>query len=112
MCCFFNGQCIQNDVFYAQEIVRYWNEIIMSGYGHHHNGNLKKIQKGYDCSPLGVIDYHDTEAIEQLKEIVAYLCKYEKWEGTEHYRDIRAFRTSYYRPRQGNRGRPRSGQGW
>ncbi|MFD1244559.1 YagK/YfjJ domain-containing protein [Paralysiella testudinis] len=106
---FFNGQCVHGDIHLSQQIGAYWNTIINRDIGLYHSCNMHKDR--YEFSPLGVIDYADTEKIQQLKAISAYLCKEQGGE-MEAWRDragksLRSFNTSHYQPKISGLGRPR-----
>ncbi|MDY5115244.1 MAG: inovirus-type Gp2 protein [Campylobacter sp.] len=68
----FRGHEVKNHKYKAEQIGRYWQEIITKGDGLYHNCNTKE----YDKNCLGAIERNDEDATNALKKNVAgYLCK-------------------------------------
>ena len=71
----FKGHEVKNHKYKAEQIGKYWQEVITKGDGIYHNCNTKK----YDKNCLGVIERSNVDDIEALKEnVLGYLCKDEQ----------------------------------
>ena len=91
----FKGHKVRKHKYRAEQIGRYWQEVITKGDGAYYNCNTKEyekykqevIKKSYDiyhnCNTkkddkncLGVIERNNEEAINALKNnVLGYLCK-------------------------------------
>ncbi|OUT14027.1 hypothetical protein B9N64_04780 [Campylobacter concisus] len=102
---FINGQKHkeQNAANKANQIGRYWNDVITKGKGAYHNCNLNE----YKHNATGRINYDDHKKIEILKQnVVSYLCKGEQSITTPDGSSIKALRRGLI-PKKTNKGRPR-----
>ena len=71
----FRGHNVRNHKYKAEQLGKYWQEVITKGDGLYHNCNTKE----YDKYCIGTIHRNDTEAINALKEtVVGFLCKDEQ----------------------------------
>lgn len=71
----FRGHNVRNHKYKAEQLGKYWQEVITKGDGLYHNCNTKE----YDKYCVGTIHRNDTEAIDALKEtVVGFLCKDEQ----------------------------------
>ena len=71
----FRGHNVRNHKYKAEQLGKYWQEVITKGDGLYHNCNTKE----YDKYCIGTIHRNDTEAINALKEtVVSFLCKDEQ----------------------------------
>ncbi|MDY5466223.1 MAG: inovirus-type Gp2 protein [Campylobacter sp.] len=66
---------VKNHKYKAEQLGKYWQEVITKGNGIYHNCNTKE----YDKNCLGVIERSSVDDIEELKEnVLGYLCKDEQ----------------------------------
>ena len=89
----FKGHEVKNHKYKAEQIGKYWQEVITKGDGIYHNCNTKK----YDKNCLGVIERSNVDDVEALKEnVLGYLCKDEQSINNSDGSDkkIREFRCS------------------
>lgn len=70
---FFNGQYINHDCHYSQQIIQYWSNTITQNMGLGYSGNLN--QSNYIHNAIGCIAYHETDKIKHLKQCITYICK-------------------------------------
>lgn len=105
---FFNGEFVDKHEHYAQEIGRYWRDVITQGRGYFENCNLKKA-KYRDAWALGRIDHWDGAKRGKLRKAMEYFCKTSQVVQVVPYPKCRLFQTVIIR-RQRKRagGRPRT----
>lgn len=70
---FFNGAYVCKDVWYAEEIGRYWRDTITQGDGTYWNCNSRKAK--YKRLAVGMINHYDHDLKSNLKGVITYLCK-------------------------------------
>ena len=71
----FRGHEVKNHKYKAEQLGKYWQEVITKGDGLYHNCNTKE----YDKNCLGVIERSNVDDVEALKEnVLGYLCKDEQ----------------------------------
>ena len=71
----FKGHEVKNHKYKAEQLGKYWQEVITKGDGLYHNCNTKE----YDKNCLGVIERSNVDDVEALKEnVLGYLCKDEQ----------------------------------
>ena len=71
----FRGHEVKNHKYKAEQLGKYWQEVITKGDGIYHNCNTKE----YDKNCLGVIERSNVDDVEALKEnVLGYLCKDEQ----------------------------------
>lgn len=103
---FFDGQKVQKDSFKADQIGKYWQDVITQGKGSYHNCNRGK----YEQSGIGMLDHRDSEKRKVLDEkVIAYLCKDEQHIGavSSNPKDRAFTRGIIPKKSKGNVGRPR-----
>lgn len=103
---FFDGHQSCHDKILASEIGKYWNEVISEYTGTSYFSPNLKANNSYKYDGIGIIDYHDLQKIDDLKNyVVKYLCKVSPL--PDGYKGVRQFSTSEFNPPTTNRGRPR-----
>lgn len=107
---FFDGHYVQQDATMAKLIGDYWQNVITRGIGSAYSRNLAK--ESVEVCPLGMISYHDTQRIEQLEQVLAYLAKEENIpchmvSNGEVHQPIRRFNMGRIKPKRECAGRPR-----
>jgi len=101
----YDGQKVQKDVYKANQIGEYWEQITKEK-GTHHNCHLND----YKRKGIGMLDYRDTDKRKILDEdVISYLCKDEQGiEPIKTNKRDRAFTRGTLPKSKGNKGRPRS----
>lgn len=108
MMLFFDGSHVQKHEYIAQEIGKYWQNVITNGRGYFENCNLKKKKYG-DSWALGVIDHWDTIKREKLVNAMSYFCKTNQLVQVVPYAGCRLFGCGFiHRHRKAPGGRPRT----
>jgi hypothetical protein len=73
----FDGQKTHKDAFLADQIGKYWSEVITRGEGIYHNCNREK--NSYEQCGIGMLDHTDHVKRAALKErVIPYLLKSEQ----------------------------------
>ena len=103
----FDGQKVHKDAFLADEIGKYWRDVITNGDGVYHNCNREK--ELYEKCGIGMIDHSDKTKISILKEkVIPYLLKHEQSIGPIKKSDKERSITKGIAPKcKSNAGRPR-----
>lgn len=70
---FFNGAYVCKDVWYAEEIGKYWRDTITHGDGTYWNCNSRKAK--YKRLAVGMVNHFDHDLRSNLKGVITYLCK-------------------------------------
>lgn len=70
---FFDGAYVRKDIWYAEQVGRYWCDTITQGRGSYWNCNSQKAR--YKRQAVGMIKYCDNDLRENLKLVISYLCK-------------------------------------
>ncbi|CAA6816943.1 MAG: Unknown protein [uncultured Sulfurovum sp.] len=101
----FDGQKVKRGEYKADEIGKYWEEIVKEK-GSYHNCHRNTYKK----NGIGMLDYRDSEKRKILDEyVISYLCKDEQdIEVIKNDKRYRAFRRGTILKRIGNIGRPRT----
>ena len=74
---FFNGNKINRDAYYAEEICNYWIDLVTRGRGHCTNSNQRKYT--FDECAVGIIDHTDVDKREALLKNIRYITKKEQY---------------------------------
>lgn len=107
---FFNGQNVGNETFYGTQIANYWTGTITKGEGTCFCANRPENKRRYRFPAIGVIDHRDWEERENMRRVLDYFAKSDKYltakkcVGQKLLRMGRAPRRAEHTPR----GRPRS----
>ena len=75
---FFTNDRMQNDCYRAQQIGKYWEEIITKGRGSYFNCNAPEYADKFDhlgLLAIGRVEYHDDNKRFNLLTPLAYICK-------------------------------------
>lgn len=104
---FFDGSQVHKHEYLAQEIGKYWRDVITDGRGYFHNCNLDRRRYG-NASALGEVNYWDIKKRENLRQAMTYFCKSNQVVQMLPYPGCRLFGTGFsHREREGRAGRPR-----
>ncbi|MCX6076281.1 MAG: inovirus-type Gp2 protein [Campylobacterales bacterium] len=100
----YDGQKVQKDVFKAEQIGKYWNQLT-DNKGSYHNCN----RNIYELNGVGMLDHSDSDKRKILDEnVISYLCKDEQTiEPIKENKKDRAFTRGTIPKSKGNIGRPR-----
>ena len=105
---FFDGSYVQKHEHIAQDVGKYWQNVITNGRGYFENCNLKKKKYG-DSWALGAIDHWDTIKREKLVNAMSYFCKTNQLVQVVPYAGCRLFGCGFvHRQRKVRGGRPRT----
>lgn len=100
----YDGQKIQKDVFKAQQIGEYWEQLTQER-GSYHNCH----RNSYERKGIGMLDHKDSDKRKILDEdVIAYLCKDEQdIAPIKENKRCKAFTRGTMPKSKGNVGRPR-----
>lgn len=107
---FLDGHQVQNDHYWAQQYGDYWNQVLNKGIGEMYSANMNPGR--YKSFSLGMIEYNDLVARNNLLNALMYLCKADypfrqDAAGLHNGSLNRLFSTGQVKPKTENRGRPR-----
>jgi hypothetical protein len=103
---YFDGSLVHKDAFIADEIGKYWTEVITKGKGVYFNCN-RKAHKYSRCG-IGMVSHDDAKMRENLLIALRYLVKAEQFLRVREGKRVRAFgRGEIPRLKHSGLGRPR-----
>jgi len=104
---FYNGSDVQCHQYIAQEVGKYWQDVITDGRGYFNNCNLER-SKHRDRWALGKIHHWDSVKRSNLNEYLTYFCKTNQLVQVVPYAGCHLFGCGFFhRRRKGQGGRPR-----
>jgi hypothetical protein len=72
---YFDGANVIDDVYYADQIGKFWVNEITSGQGIYENCNKRKYQRYPGKCGIGMVHHADTETRSYLEYAIGYVCK-------------------------------------
>ncbi len=103
---FFDGSEVQKHEYYAQQIGKYWRDVITKGRGYFYNCNLNRRRYGKKWA-LGEVNHDDKIKRENLLRAMLYLTKSEQAVNVIPYKGCHFFRCGFTKRHRGCGGRPR-----
>ena len=82
---FFDGQKVCRDIHYSLEVCKYWVNVMTQGKGTGHSCNVE--QDKYRVNSLGMVNRHDINKIQALKDACKYICKQDLNIEQGHWKD-------------------------
>ena len=75
---FYTNEHILNHSYYAEEVGKYWRDVVTKGRGSYFSSNQASYRKQQLFPATGIINYHDERNRFGLVNFLAYLCKDEQ----------------------------------